>query len=93
MPRRARRISKRSRHFERGLATLAALPEGPARDGREIELQLARGLSLFTAEGFISAEAAEAYTRARELAEQRGDRAPAVHGGLRPLAIGQRLPA
>ena len=34
---------------------------------------MARGLSLFTAEGFASAEAAEAYTRARELAEQRGD--------------------
>jgi class 3 adenylate cyclase/tetratricopeptide (TPR) repeat protein len=62
------------RHFERGLATLEALPEGRARDGREIELQLARGLSLFTAEGFISAEAARAYARARELAEQRGDR-------------------
>ena len=60
-------------HFERGLAALAALPEGPARDGREIELQLARGLSLFTAEGFMAAEAAQAYTRARELAEQRGD--------------------
>src|SRR5207247_5716524 len=61
------------RHFERGLVALVALPEGPARDGREIELQLARGLSLFTAEGFISAEAAEAYARAREVAEQRGD--------------------
>jgi tetratricopeptide (TPR) repeat protein len=61
------------RHFDRGLATLAALPEGPARDRREIELQLARGLSLFTTEGFISAEAAKAYVRARELAEQRGD--------------------
>jgi class 3 adenylate cyclase/predicted ATPase len=62
-----------NRHFTRGLAALSGLPEGPAREGREIELQLARGLSLFTAEGFISAEAAEAYTRARELAEQRGD--------------------
>ena len=61
------------RHFNRGLATLAALPEGPARDGREIELQLARGLSLFTTEGFISAQAAEAYTHAHELAEQWGD--------------------
>jgi len=60
-------------HFERGLAVLSALPEGPGRDGREIDLQLARGLSLFTARGFTSAEAAEAYTRARELAEQRGD--------------------
>ena len=61
------------RHFERGLAVLAALPEGPARDGREIELQLARGLSLFTAKGFVAAEAAEAYARAHELAEQRSD--------------------
>ncbi len=61
------------RHFERGLVTLAALPGGPARDGREIELQLARGLSLFTAQGYISAEAVEAYAHARELAEHRGD--------------------
>ena len=60
-------------HFERGLAALAALAEGPARDGREIELQLARGLSQFAVEGFQAAEAARAYTRARELAEQRGD--------------------
>ena len=34
---------------------------------------MARGLSLFTAKGFISADAAEAYARARELAERRGD--------------------
>jgi hypothetical protein len=61
------------RHFDRGLATLAALPEGPVRDEQEIELQLARGLSLFTAEGFGSAGAAEAYARARRLAEERGD--------------------
>jgi tetratricopeptide (TPR) repeat protein len=61
------------RHFERGLAILAAVAEGPARDGREIELQLARGLSLFTAKGFASVEAAEAYTRAHALAEQHGD--------------------
>jgi class 3 adenylate cyclase/predicted ATPase len=61
------------RHFERGLATLAALPESRARDGREIELQLARGLSLFTAKGFEASEAAQAYTRARELAEQQAD--------------------
>jgi class 3 adenylate cyclase/tetratricopeptide (TPR) repeat protein len=60
-------------HFERGLAALAAVAEGPARDRREIELQLARGMSLFTAEGFVSAKAAQAYARARELAEQQGD--------------------
>ena len=61
------------RHFDRGLALLAALPEGPARDGREIELQLVRGLSLVTTEGFGSVEAARAYTRAHQLAEQGGD--------------------
>jgi hypothetical protein len=61
------------RHFDRGLAANAALPEGPARDGRELELQLARGLSQFTAEGFGAAEASQAYARARELAERRGD--------------------
>jgi class 3 adenylate cyclase len=60
-------------HFERGLAALAALPEERARDRTEIELQLARGLSLFTAEGFSSAEAARAYARARELAEELGE--------------------
>jgi class 3 adenylate cyclase/tetratricopeptide (TPR) repeat protein len=61
------------RHFERGLRILPALPEGRGRDKREIELQLARGLSLFTAKGFEASEAAQAYTRARELAEQHGD--------------------
>jgi tetratricopeptide (TPR) repeat protein len=60
-------------HLNRGLAAMAALAEGPARDGQELELQLARGLSLFTAEGFGAAEAPLAYTRARELAERRGD--------------------
>ena len=60
-------------HFDRGLAALTALPEVAARDTREIELQLARGLSLFTVEGFDSVRAAEAYTRARELAERRDD--------------------
>jgi predicted ATPase len=60
-------------HFERGLAELAALPEGPARDKREIELQLARGLSLFTAKGLAAVEPAQAYTRAHELAERQGD--------------------
>jgi len=61
------------RHFERGLASLAQLPKGPAGDGREIELQLARGLALFTAGGYSSVGAADAYARARELAEQQGN--------------------
>ena len=60
-------------HFERDLATLAALPEDPVRDGLEIELQLARGSSLFTAHGFNATDAGNVYARARELAERRGD--------------------
>jgi class 3 adenylate cyclase/tetratricopeptide (TPR) repeat protein len=62
------------RHFERGLAMLPALPDGPDGDRREIELQLARGLSLLTTEGFAAPKALEIYSRARDLAEQCGDR-------------------
>jgi predicted ATPase len=60
-------------HFESGLAVLSALPEGPARDAREIKLQLERGLSLLTAKGFTSVEAAQAYARAQDLCERIGD--------------------
>jgi tetratricopeptide (TPR) repeat protein len=49
------------------------LPAGPQRESLEAELQLARGLSLMTTKGFISPDAAQAYGRARELAERRGD--------------------
>jgi tetratricopeptide (TPR) repeat protein len=58
------------RHFDRGLALLGSLPEGATRDAQEVELQLARGLSLFTTEGFGSEAAVRSYTRARELAER-----------------------
>jgi predicted ATPase/class 3 adenylate cyclase len=61
------------RHFERGIGILPALAEGRERDRREIELQLARGLSLFTTEGFVSGAGGEAYERAHELSEQSGD--------------------
>ena len=70
-------------HFERGLAALTALPQGAARDEREIELQLARGVSLFVAKGLTPVEGAQAYARARELAEKRGETsqlAMAVYG-------------
>jgi tetratricopeptide (TPR) repeat protein len=71
----AARLAQREaiRHFDRGLALVGSLPDGSTRDGRETELQLARGLSLFTTEGFISKAAAQAYTRARGLAERRKD--------------------
>jgi class 3 adenylate cyclase/predicted ATPase len=58
-------------HLERGLGLLHSLPESPARDGSEIGLQLALGLSLFTARGAV--EAKPAYMRALELAESSGE--------------------
>ena len=60
-------------HFNRGLASLGSLPETPERDRQEVELRLANGVSLITANGFASPDAAEAYTRARDLCEKRGD--------------------
>jgi class 3 adenylate cyclase/tetratricopeptide (TPR) repeat protein len=88
------------RHFDRGLALLGSLPDGSARDGQETELQLARGLSLFTTEGFISKTAAEAYTRARALAERRNDDRQLVMaiygqwqgtGWVRTISVGRGL--
>jgi class 3 adenylate cyclase/predicted ATPase len=60
-------------HFNRGLAVLGSVPEEPHRDRQEIELQLGKGLSLLTAEGFSSAEAVVAYARAKDLSEKTGD--------------------
>jgi predicted ATPase len=60
-------------HFERGLSVLASLAETPARDTREISLQLALGLSSITAKGMGSPIVPQAYGRARELAEKSGD--------------------
>ena len=57
-------------HLERGLGLLHSLPESPVRNGREIELQLALGLCLFTAKGAVAAKLP--YMRAHELAESSG---------------------
>jgi class 3 adenylate cyclase/predicted ATPase len=58
-------------HLEQGLGLLRSLPESPARNTREIELQLALGLCLHTAKG--AAEAKLPYMRALELAESRAE--------------------
>ncbi len=60
-------------HFERGLSFLASLAETPARDAREIALQLALGVSSITVKGMHSPSVPQAYGRARELAEKSGD--------------------
>src|SRR5262249_16023761 len=58
-------------HFEQGLGLLHSLPESPVRNGREIELQLALGLCLFSAKGAVAAK--PPYGRAQELAETSGE--------------------
>jgi class 3 adenylate cyclase len=60
-------------HFGRGLSLLGSLPETEERDQREITLQLGTGVSSLTAKGLGSPEAAEAYTRARDLCEKSND--------------------
>jgi predicted ATPase len=59
-------------HLSRGLAILRTLPETAARNGTEIEFQLALGMSSITVKGMGSAEVAQAYGRARQLAEDHG---------------------
>ena len=61
------------RHFDRGLAALGTLPEGPARDAAGDRAAIGPRVGSFAAKGFGAAEAAQAYARARELAERRGD--------------------
>jgi hypothetical protein len=73
MLRRARRLVRRYAISSVVSQYSRPFPTGRLGEGREIELQLARGLSLFTAKGFSAVEGPEAYTRARELAERRGD--------------------
>jgi tetratricopeptide (TPR) repeat protein len=58
-------------HLERGLGLLRALPESTAHNHREIQLQLALGVSSMPAKGVYSA--LPVYARALELAEQYGD--------------------
>ena len=57
-------------HLERGLGLLHSLPEGPDRDGCEIDLQLALAGCLLTAKG--AAGAKQPYMRAFDLAESSG---------------------
>jgi len=70
-------------HLERGLGLLGSLPETPARDAREIELQLALGVSSITVKGMTSPVVRQTYARAHELAERGGDERqlfPALYG-------------
>jgi tetratricopeptide (TPR) repeat protein len=55
-------------HFAKALDILKEMPIDPCRDSRELELQMAIGLTAFTYQGEGSADAGKALARAAELA-------------------------
>ena len=81
-------------HLERSLGMLHSLPESRVRNGREIELQLALGLCLFTVKGAVAARLP--YTRAHELAESSGEpqqQFEALYGVWHTNALSGRIAA
>ena len=62
-------------HLRKGLAVLAALPEGEARARQELLLQIGLGIPLMACRGYAAPETGEAFQRASDLAEQLGDNA------------------
>lgn len=57
-------------HITRALRLLEELPEGQARDAKEMALQCALGSSLITSRGWAASEVEKAYARARVLCEK-----------------------
>ncbi len=53
--------------LQAGLELLRKLPSSPARDSKELSLQVALGAPLIAVKGFASAEVQAIFTRAREL--------------------------
>jgi predicted ATPase len=64
-------------HVRLGLARLEAAPGGPARDAEEAALQILLGGQLMATGGWSAGGVAQAYARARALAERVGDAARA----------------
>ena len=60
-------------HLRKGLAVLAALPEGEARARQELLLQIGLGNPLMACRGYAAPETGAAFQRASDLAEQLGD--------------------
>ena len=62
-----------NRHYNKALEILKTMPDSPDRTQMELPLQIALGTILEATKGFGSKESAQAFTRAREIAEQLGD--------------------
>jgi predicted ATPase len=59
----------------KALAALDRMPDGPERQGRELDLQMTLGSALISAKGYAAPETGAAFARARELCQQVGDTA------------------
>ena len=77
-------------HLSKGLELLTQLPESPARDDREIDLQLAVGVPLADTRGYGAPETVAAYTRACELCAELGSETSKSFPALRGLCTGHR---
>jgi predicted ATPase len=70
-------------HLAKGLEVLRALPDGPERARRELNLLTTMGPALLATKGFTAPEVGTAYRRALELCQALGDTAKqfsALHG-------------
>ncbi len=65
-----RAFREAEQHYRDALAALETLPESSDRDGRELSLQVAQGRVMSVTQGFSAVETAQAYKRAKALAER-----------------------
>jgi predicted ATPase len=63
------------RFYREAIELTGWLLEGPERSRKELQLQLAAGAVMIATKGYAAEEVRQAYTRARELCRQVGDRA------------------
>jgi DNA-binding SARP family transcriptional activator/predicted ATPase len=61
-------------YLNKGLAIIETLPESPQRLRQELDYRKAMGVTMMAAKGWAAREVLDAYTRARALCEQLGDR-------------------
>ena len=67
------------RHLTRGLALLAARPDGAERDGDELRFRLPMAASFLAVRGYAAPEVEEHVARARALCERLGPASPLFH--------------
>jgi len=72
--------------FQKGLAMLSGMPDGPWRRQQELDLQIALGSALSFTKGYSAPDVGETFARARALAEELNR-----HDYLVPLLLGRWL--